>query len=254
MRTAIFATLTVAATVAVHAADAPYFGKWLFNASKSDLGTITVVYAKTGDEFQQIDQDGKSYKFKIDGKQYPDPYGYGVTWKQSDANTFLATNYANGKVANVDTMKISADRKTLTVTTKTQNGRSPVDQTTVLHRANADGGLVGTWKSEPLKMTPFVLEVTPYDGDGLTFRVPDLFEVHAKFDGKPYPMTGSQLPSGGTAAFNRVGARGFTTKQTQPDGTVVLDATVSVSEDGKTLTETGKAGTVNRKWVFDRQP
>jgi hypothetical protein len=122
----------------------------------------------------------------------------------------------------------------------------------VLHRTSGGPGLLGTWKGTPT-LSPFVLEIDAYESDGLIFRVPGMFESRAHFDGKPYPMTGPMAPSGTTAAFTRVGPRSFETKQTGTDGTV-LTATITVSTDGKTLTEVGQEGRAKRTWVFDRQP
>jgi hypothetical protein len=132
------------------------------------------------------------------------------------------------------------------------SGGAPVDQSIVFHRAGGATGFAGTWKGDAIKLSPFVLEIKPYQSDGLTFRIPDVFEVNAKFDGKEYPMTGTQSPNGSLASFKRAGSNGFTTTQKAPDRTVILQAAVTVSADGKTLTEAGQSGSVKRTWVFDR--
>lgn len=248
----IVGALIVLATAALGAADAPYFGRWKLNTSKSDLGSTQLTFSRvSGDELQQT-QDGRSYKFKLDGKAYPEPLGSTVTWKQVDSNTWEATSRLNGKVAAVDIYKLSPDGKTLTDTSKLQDTKQALEGSVVLHRTGGGPGLLGTWKGTPT-ISAFMLELVPYENDGLIFRIPDVFESKAHFDDKPYPMTGPQVPRGLMAAFTKTGPLSFATKQKQPDGTM-FTATITVSNDGKTLTEIGQDGAVKRTWVFDRQP
>lgn len=242
-----------AATVSIAAADAPFFGRWKLNTSKSDLGSSQVTFSRVaGDELQHTYEDGRSYKFKMDGKAYPEPFGGTATWKQVDANTWEVTSRLNGKVAAIDTYKLSPDGNTLTDTSKLPSTKDPLEASVVLHRTGGGPGLPGTWKGTPT-ISVFTLELVPFENDGLIFRIPDVFESKARFDGTPYPMTGPQAPTGSTAAFTKTGPLSFETTQTQSDGTVMMVATVTVSSDGKTLTEVGQIGPVRRTWVFDRQ-
>ena len=76
----------------------------------------------------------------------------------------------------------------------------------------------------------------------------------AKFDGKDYPCTGPTIASGWTMSVNKSGPRtiDITNKQ---NGKPLYLVSMTVSSDGKTLTETGSAVGVNEKFkaVYDRQ-
>jgi hypothetical protein len=249
----ISSLLVVALSGSVGAAtDAAYFGTWKFDPSKSDLGPIEMTVTKTGDEYQLTDHERKSYTFKTDGKTYPDPYGASVTWREVSANEWGVTYAMSGKQVGIERYVMSPDGKSLEMKGTLQTGKGPVEQSTTFHRAGGGSGLVGRWSGGKLQLSPFMLEIVPNGEDGLIFRIPGVFESRAKFDGKPYPLTGPVTQQKSTATFTRVDARSFKMTQVDPSGT--LSATVTVSADGKTLTEAGQtqSGT-KRTWVFGRQ-
>jgi hypothetical protein len=251
MRIVISIAMSLASFLVMSAADAAYFGTWKYNQTKSDLGPAEMVVTKSGDDFRLSDIDKKSYTFKMDGKGYTEPYGSTVTWKQLTDNAWDAAYVLNGKAITTEHYVLSADGKTLTVRSAVQTDRGPAELVITFNRDGAGTGLVGRWTGK-IHMSPFVLEITPQPNDGLLFRVSGVFESNAKFDGKPYPMTGPLAQKGSTASFTHIDARSF--KTTQVDPTVTIEATVAVSADGKTLTQIGKMSSGStRKWVFDRQ-
>jgi hypothetical protein len=77
----------------------------------------------------------------------------------------------------------------------------------------------------------------------------------ANYDGKDYPLTGSQIAN--TVSLKRIDAR--TTERTdKKDGKVVMTLTRVVSQDGKTMTVTAKGTnaqgqTVNNVAVWEKQ-
>jgi hypothetical protein len=121
-----------------------------------------------------------------------------------------------------------------------------------------DPSYFGTWKFDPAKsnlgkvqIPPFDLEIVRNGADGLIVRFVGMFESTAKFDGKPYPMTGS-VPPKATASFTQTGPRAFRMVQKQ-DATTMLDVTLTVSADGKTLTQSGVENSGQKMaWVFER--
>src|SRR5262252_1121090 len=239
----VVSAIIFTAVAILNAADASFFGTWIFVPAKSSLIVPDITFTELGpDQWRQTDQDGKAFTFKMDGQKYPDAYGAYVSAKKIDATTWQVTNYVDGKPASVDTMKLSADGKTLADTNRITVGKQ-LESSVLWHRVGSGAGFAGTWKGDPMAMPPFTLEVLPTGSDGLIFRVGDIVSVDAKFDGKFYPVTGSQVPKGSTASFTRQSATAFHTIQKFPDGTTSLDAVVSVSNDGNTLTESGQAGT-----------
>src|SRR5215471_17001241 len=87
------------------AAELPFIGKWKVNLAKSDFGqtTLTLVTLPTGE--WQSTAFGVSYKFKMDGKDYPDNMGGTASWKIIDPHTWELVAKANGRVTETDTFK-----------------------------------------------------------------------------------------------------------------------------------------------------
>jgi len=249
--------LIAAAAVALTAAEAPYAGKWKMNPAKSDFGETTVTYEQLNSGEIQGTADGLTFKFKTDGKDYPNPWGGTGAWKSVNANTWTVEQKINGKLVTTDTMTVSADGKTLTVNSKgTKPNGEAIDDTTVMQRVSGASGLFGKWKTKNLKSSsPSVLELTPVGTDGLTIKVVDVnMTCECKFDGKDHACSGPTLGAGWTVVLSKSGANGFE-MTSKKDGKALYKSTYAVSADGKTLTESGGAtGTAEKyKAVYDKQ-
>ncbi len=98
------------------------------------------------------------------------------------------------------------------------------------------------------------MEIAPYEGEGITWRLPGNATVNAKFDGIDYTVTGPSTPAGSTVALKRTGPRSFD-EVLKIKGKVVYTGTVTASADGKTLTEvvTPSGANEKTKTVYDRQ-
>ncbi|MBZ5728511.1 MAG: hypothetical protein LAP87_26455 [Acidobacteriia bacterium] len=238
------------------AADPPYMGKWKLNPVKSDFGATTITFAQDG-QLMEFSADGMSYKFKIDGKDYIALMGATAAWKEIDPHTWETTNKSAGRLVSTDTIKLSADGKTLTIESKgtKPNGETAAD-VTVYERVSGGPGLAGKWKTKNVKITsPSVLEFSPNGPDGITMAITDIKAVcNAKFDGNDYPVTGPTVPPKLAMAFKQAGPRAFETT-TKLDGKARYVSTSTVSEDGKTLTEVGGAVGISERFkaVYDRQ-
>jgi hypothetical protein len=260
-RSIVAAVTLCASSIAVsaqpnQATDLPYAGTWKLNVSKSDFGETTIAIAKApgGMQFTAM---GQSYTFEVDGKDRPALFGRTAAWKQVDANTWETSFKQDGKPIATDSVKLSADGKTLTINTK---GPKPAggtfEPTTVYDRASGGPGLEGKWKTKNVQTSaPTVIELTPSGADGLTIRIPD-FQINceAKFDGKDYPATGPTVPPGLTLALTKSGPRSFELNEKQ-NGKPIVKLSFTASADGKTLTETGGApgSTEKFKAVYERQ-
>jgi hypothetical protein len=249
--------LMLAAAASLAAAEPPYAGKWKMNPAKSDFGETTVTIADLGSGQMEYTGDGQSYKFKMDGKDYPSFFGQTAAWKELDANSWETTEKLNGKVLTTDTDKLSADGKTLTFNMK---GSKPdggtVDETMVFQRVSGGPGLAGKWKAKNFKTSsPGTLELEASGDDGVKLTVVDFkLTCEAKFDGKDYPCTGPTIAQGWTASMKKSGARGIEYVY-KMNGKPSYEGSMIVSADGKTLTETGSPVGVSEKFkaVYDRQ-
>ena len=241
--------LLIATLVFQSSAQAPYYGRWRSNPAKSDVGTFELTYTDLGGgELQQTTDDGRSFRFRIDGKEYDDGAGRTVNWKQLSPTSWEATTYVKGKAVFTGRFDLSSTGKEMKWTTK--YAQAGIDQiTTTMHRAGGGSGMVGKWISKG-EMPVYEMLVEPEGANGIRMSSPEIYEVRAQFDGKPYPVTGSMIPAGSTASFERIGSRSLRTREVT--GKAVFEGTYTVSDDGQTLTETGYEGKIKRTWVFDR--
>jgi hypothetical protein len=255
MRQKLSIFVAVAGTLA--AAELPYAGKWKMNPAKSDFGESTITVAKTASGEMQYTADGQSYTFKFDGKDYPALLGQTAAWKQIDANTWETVDKLKGKVLSTDKTTLSPDGKTLTINMKeTKPDGGTRDEAIVLQRVSGNAGLAGKWKTKTFKSSsPDVMELAAMGDDGLKLTIVDFnLTCEARFDGKDYPCTGPTMAQGWTMTAKKGGPRTVEIVD-KLNGKPLYQVTMTVSEDGKTLTETGGAVGVNEKFkaVYERQ-
>ncbi|MBZ5728513.1 MAG: hypothetical protein LAP87_26465 [Acidobacteriia bacterium] len=250
--------LFLAAAGLLAAADAPYMGKWKLNPAKSDFGQTTISFAKTSSGDMQFTAEGQSYTFKTDGKDTPALFGTTAAWKQVDANTWETTYKINGKVLSVDTTKLSADGKSLTVESKgTKPDGGPFDDVTVFQAVDGTSGIAGKWKTKNVKISaPGVMEFTPNGADGVTWSAIDLKATcSARFgaatDGA---CSGATFGPGFAWTVRKTGSNAFE-GSVKHDGKTLWISTYTVSADGKALTEasTNVVTSEKTKFVYDKQ-
>jgi hypothetical protein len=233
------------------AADAPYFGKWKVDSSKSDLTSVlTLEKLPSGD--YHYDNVGFAYTFKPDGKEYPAPDGSTIAWKATSENVWDVTVKANGKVS--ASLKFTRNGDTLSVAqTIMQSDGKNIAQTSSWKRISGGPGFVGKWKGTQADSGASWLELTPDGTDGIKMAGPGSLCV-AKFDGKPYPMSGSGDGSKQTMSFHKKGTASFEAT-TYLDGKLFFKDVYTVSADGKALTDVGTPAATKKplKVVLERQ-
>lgn len=104
---------------------------------------------------------------------------------------------------------------------------------------SADLPYAGKWKADKSSASPAKeIELAPNGTNGLTVKIISSNAIcEAKFDGADYPATGPQVPDGYTLAIRKQGPRAFEMVQ-KLRGRTLYTSVFSVSQDGKTLTET----------------
>jgi len=240
----------------IMAAESPFVGKWKLNPAKSQFAGTTTTYEQLPSGEMQMTAEGQSYKFKVDGKDYPAIFGATAAWKQVDPNNWEVTNKFDGKALSTDTIKIAADGKTMTVASKGKkpNGES-YEESAALQRVSGGPGLPGNWKSTKVQPTTEMWEITPNGDDGLTMTVVDYnASAKVKFDGKDYPVTGPTIPKNFTLTIKKTSPRSLEMTE-KMDGKVVFIDMFTVSADGKTLSDEAAAPGSNEKVkvVYDKQ-
>ena len=249
--------LALAAAATLAAGSLPHTGKWKMNPVKSDFGETTIAVADLGSGEMQFTTMGQSYKFKLDGKEYPGLFGQTAAWKQIDANTWEESDTLNGKALSTGTYKLSPDGKSLTATGKMLKPEGgDVEETVVYKRESGGPGLTGAWKTKNYKTnSPALLEMAASDEEGLKLTMTDFkLTCEAKFDGKEQPCTGPTIAQGWTMSAKKSGTHTMEVAY-KLNGKPAFDATMTVSADGKTLTEHAKAAGSMEKYkaVYDRQ-
>jgi hypothetical protein len=254
MKTRLFLLCALVSTV--FGADLPYVGKWKMNLAKSDFGQTTITYESLPGGEWQATGFGVTYKFKMDAKDYPDGMGGTSAWKAVDANTWEIVGKVNGKATASDTLKLSADGKTLTDTGKQMKpDGGTMDATTVYQRVSRGTGLGGKWQTKKVSGATGVMEIAQSGTDGLSFKDYDMgMTCDSKLDGKDYPCTGPMMAPGFTIAMKNVPPRSLDVT-VKKDGKPFLEATYIVAADGKSMVETGGAvGSAEKvKIRFDRK-
>lgn len=123
--------------------------------------------------------------------------------------------------------------------------------------AFADLPYAGKWKAQKGSASPAKeIEFVANGADGLTVKIISSNAIcEAKFDGADYPATGPNVPDGYTLAIKKAGRLAFEMVQ-KLKGKALYTSVFSVSEDGKTLTETDSetSAGVRVKILYDRSP
>jgi hypothetical protein len=245
-------------TGSLAAAANPFDGIWKLDQQKSHLTGDTMTFADAGSGTIKFSALGMSYTFKTDGKEYPALFGNTAAWKQVDKSTWEETIYKkSGTVLSTDTLKLSADGRTLTVESKgTKPSGESFDNTSIYQRMSGQGRLVGTWKSKAVKISsPATLKFKTSGENGMTLNIPDFKATcEAKFDGKDYPATGPTVPDGLTLALTRTGPHSFRMVQ-KLKGKPLFTDRFTVSADGKSMTDLSRPVAVNEPatLVYEKQ-
>jgi hypothetical protein len=209
----------------------PIVGAWKLNPAKSTVG-LTVTFTAAADGTMTMAWVAEKYSFRVDGKEYPAPSGASAAWTQKSPREWETVYRVQGKVDNVDRLSLSADGKTLTISTDRVVTKSKEEL--VLARTAGGPGLPGVWRTVRAAIDS-TAEYSVANGR-LTARIePSGERWTGPLDGKDYAVTSAPtLPPGVTWAGQQAGPRAikFVLKI---KGTPVQFATLTVSPDGKTL-------------------
>ena len=243
-------------TGALWAANDPFVGEWKLNPSRSKL-TDQMKVESVGANKYVFDFGGGSETIVVDGTDQPGNFGSTLSVTVEGPDTWKVIRKKDGRMLITATWKLSKDGNTLTddFTGIEPNG-STFNLNYVYKRTAGSSGFAGTWESTSETVNSvFVLQVRPYEGDGLSFIDPSEEETkNVKFDGKDYPNLGPNVVPGSASSVRRVNER--TLEMTDKiDGKVMDAQQIELSSDLKTLTMT--VHTVGRSepniLVFERQ-
>ena len=123
-------------------------------------------------------------------------------------------------------------------------------------RTGGGTGFVATWVSTSEANEVFVLEIRPFESNGLSFAVAEEEVTKSmEFDGKDYPLLGPNAPAGFASSGRRVNEHVLEITD-KMNGKIADTQRIELSSDLKTLTmikRNAGQGEPNIS-VFEREP
>lgn len=241
------------ATVAF--AQNPFAGTWKADYSKSHVTGDTVTFTPEANGRVRVTQDGRSYSFKPDGSNTTNPMGRTEQWTKSDNNNWKTVTKVGSETV-TDNMKVSSDGKTLTDSSSgTMPNGQAFNETETFTRIAPGKGLYGEWKSTKMSHnSPDTIQIEANGDNGIIWNIPAIkASVKLNFDGKETAPTGPTVPEGLMLAATKTSPRSFKLVE-KMKGKLLWTGHFTVSADGKTLTESGRAvgASAPEKVVYQR--
>ena len=219
------------------ATDDPFVGKWKLNPQKSKLTDEMKVTSLGGNKYSFDFGGGNPETIVVDGTDQPANDGTTFAVTEVSPDEWTGVRKKDGRVEIKGIWKLSKDGNTLhdDFTFIADSGKT-THLVYVYERKGVGSGFAGDWVSTSEQVdTVYVVQVRPFEGDGLSFITLGEGTMNLKFDGKDYPNPGSGANMMSSA--QRLNAR--TLVLTDKIGGKVVDTReVSVSEDGRSLTMT----------------
>jgi hypothetical protein len=250
------ALLTFAAASPCFAADSPWSGTWKENLAKDKLTGETIVITAKGSGYH-FTNGPVSYDFSCDGKPYTTFAKNTITCTSTSDGGLDFTTTANGKVTSKSHRSFSPDGKQMTMnSTEYREDGTTTNNVIVRNRKSGTKGIVGEWVNA--KVTPSEPEVMTIKVDNDMFHMQGQHaktSIDAKLDGTDTKVVGPMVPAGAIASYKSLGAHKLQ-YSFKLNGKVMDEGTLTLSPDGKTLTDTSWApGKENEKTseVYDKQ-
>ena len=235
----------------------PFVGDWKLNPSKSKLTDEMKVASAGGNKYAFDFGSGSAEAITADGRDQPGLAGTTLAVTVEGPDSWKVVRKKDGRILLTANWNLSRDGNTLTddYTEIGPNG-SNSNVKYVYKRTAGTSGFAGTWESTSEQLNfVFVLEVRPYEGEGLSFiSSSEGVTKNVKFDGKDYPNQGPNVPQGSVSSGRRVNERTLQLAD-KINGKTTVTEQIELSSDNKTLTMTlhamgrGKPNIL----VFDRE-
>jgi hypothetical protein len=239
------------------AAGSPFDGTWKLNVEKSKFTGGTMTYTKTAHGYRYSNGATVSYAFGTDGKDYPAIADRTTAWTPAGEGAWDTVTKANGKVLSKGHRSLSADGKTLTVsTTINRNDGTTTDETDVYSRVSGAKGLAGEWRDTKVEGGDDTMTIsTPAAGKFMIDDPADKETITGSTNGAPAKIMSPTAPPGLMVSYQAAGRSKWETTTTIK-GKVYAKGAMAVSPDGKVLTQTswipGKEAEKSIS-VYDRQ-
>jgi len=234
------------------AADA-FVGDWKLDTAKSRFIDTMKVESLGGNQYA-LDFGGGPEKIVADGTDQPGIYGgtlLAVTIEGPDR--WKVVRKKDGRRLLTATWKLSRDGDTLSDDYTQFAPDGSASTTNYRYQRTAAGrGFAGAWESAIPLDAAVVIQVRPYEGNGLSFIRSSQDTRNLEFDGKDHPVAGAA--EGATRSARRVNEHALEITD-KSNGKVTRTERVELSADHGTLTRTVRPAGQREPsvFVFERQ-
>jgi hypothetical protein len=252
------AVLAMFAVSPCFAADSPWNGTWKLNEAKSRMTGNTITLTVSPDGKIHFSNGGTiEYTFACDGKDYTTIADRSISCEKMTDTVSDTTTKINGTVYATSHREISADGKTMTVTTKgTQPDGTAFTNVFKYERLSGSKGFGGKWKNTSTAESAPDVAVISVSSDTMHVEYPGFKEtIESKLDGTAATPSGPTVPPGFTISnkLENPHKLQFTTKL---NGKPLVEGTRTLGADGKTFTEeswvSGKPAE-KEKLIYEKQ-
>jgi hypothetical protein len=256
---ALAAILTGFGTCALGAAaDNPFVGDWKLNPSKCKLTEEMKVESLAGDKYGfDFEGTGMVETIVLDGTDQPGLFGTTVAVTAEGPNAWKVVRKKDGRVLLTANWKLSEDGSTLTddFSAISRNGTASTVNF-VFKRTGGGRGFAGTWDSTSTAVNSvFVIQIRPYEADGLSIINSSSLTRNVKLDGRDYRNAGPNAAILPTSSVRRLDARTLELVDKSSNGKVYDTQKIELSSDHNTLSMTvrNEGRTQPNILVFERQ-
>jgi len=224
-------------TTPAWAASDSFVGDWKLDASKSKLIDQMKLRDLGGNQYE-FDFGGVPERVMVDGTFQPGVFGTMLSVTSEGPRSWKVVRKKDGRMLLTATWKLSQDGNTLNdkYTDIAPNG-STTTMNYVYKRTAAGQGFAGTWESTFPISAADILQIRPYEGNGLSLVRSSEGTRNLKFDGKDYPVVGSGVPDGFTRSARQVDEHTLEIT-VKVNGKIARTEQVELSRDLRTLTRT----------------
>jgi|SRR5579871_178875 len=226
-------------------AQTPFDGTWRVNMSKSKTSGKPLVFSMLNGSYEcsscnpqiHVPADGKEHAVQAD-------FFDSISVRLLDPTSIEIVTKNRGRVFYEQTDTVSADGQTLTIKMTEHSPDSKelshleITDTRVENGPSGSIPISGAWRRAKAKASESWLTSTyKSNGDEFSYTSPDGESYTAKWDGKDYPAKGGFAYN--RVTLKRLGDRSFE-ETDKLDGEVVSVWKMTVSADGRTMTQVAK--------------
>lgn len=247
----VLAVCAIAGTL--WAAQDPFVGEWKLNPSKSKQTDVMKVESLGGNKYA-FDFGGGPENIVADGTDQPGNFGTALSVTIVGPDTWKVVRKNDGRMMLSAIWKLSTDGNNLSDNYTEFPPNTAPSTVNYLYKRTADGqNFAGTWESTMPVDSASVLQIQPYEENGLSFIRSQQSPRNIKFDGKDYPVGGRVVVEGATSSALRKDKRTLEITD-KIQGKIIRTEQMELSPDLKTFTWTMRRG--QRKpdiFVYERQ-